>query len=443
MISEYQKIKILLKKEKEIILELEKSFESLKKTKEIEEKTLVNSQIKRLKVHLKKITLDLKRALSGWSYSKPLDIKKAKKELEEFSPENKTTTEKSKLMTKGGKLFSLKEILPVGLEKETIERIKKSKKREKVEDKKKENAKKTKYYSKISSQFFSKLSLKLLSKNAFIKMQDQLLKASLDYTPIGYTSIIIMTTFLSVFVAGFLFLFFLFFNFSAAWPIVTRATESIDVRFLKTFWILFLVPLATFLMMYVYPSTEKKNAESRINEELPFATINMAAISGSLVNPIKIFEILISTNEYPFLKREFTKMINEINLYGYDLVSALKNTSKNSPSKKLSELLNGLVTTISSGGNLPKFFDERAQTLLFNYRLDQEKAAKAAETMMDVYISILIASPMILMLLLIIMKISGIGLALSLNLIAILIIGGVVVANIIFLTFLHLRRDHS
>ena len=134
-------------------------------------------------------------------------------------------------------------------------------------------------------------------------------------------------------------------------------------------------------------------------------------------------------------------MINEINLYGYDFVSALKNTSKNSPSKKLSELLNGLATTITSGGDLTNFFDERAETLLFNYRLEQERSSRTAETFMDIYISLLIAAPMILMLLMIIMKISGLGITMSFLTISLLISLVVIIVNIIFLAFLHLKKN--
>ena len=193
-------------------------------------------------------------------------------------------------------------------------------------------------------------------------------------------------------------------------------------------------------MMYFYPSMEKKSAESKINLELPFASIHMAAISGSMINPIKIFEIIISTKEYPAIEKEFTKMLNEINVYGSDLVNAMKNSAKNTSSKKLSELLNGLATTINSGGDLVKFFEKRSESLLFEYKIEKEKATKHAESFMDVYISVLIAAPMVIMLLMMMMKISGLGLSASVSAITLVIILGVTMLNIGFITFLHLKR---
>ncbi len=342
------------------------------------------------------------------------------------------------MKSKGGNLYSTKDLSAIGLEKETVKRLrKKIEESKKVEKIKKDSSE----YSKFANKLFSKSSRDLLGKSTFEKLQMELIQANLNFTPVGYISIILLTTLISVGVAGFLFLFFLFFDFGATLPIITRATDPILERFIKVFWILFLLPVLTFLVMYIYPSLERKAAENKINSELPFATIHMAAISGSMVNPVKIFEIIILTKEYPALEKEFTKMINEINIYGYDLVSALKNTSKNSPSKRLSELLNGVATTINSGGDLVKFFDKRSETLLFDYKIQQQKGAKAAETFMDMYISLVIAAPMILMLLMMIMKISGLGVSMSIPMISLSIILGVVIINVVFLSFLQLKRS--
>jgi flagellar protein FlaJ len=429
--DKFKTLKRIIEEQKTTLQEIEKLENSLKISSE-EEKNLIDSQIKKLNENLKKLNEKFGKKLKDFVFSH-----EESKIKENEDGENEGNTLKNKLKSKGGKTYSLKEISPEQLEKETLKRLKKAEEKEKN----KKEVKKTSNYSKISSLLFSNISRKLLGKDSFKSMENQLMKANLDFTPVGYVSVILMTTLISGIVAAFLFLFFLFFDVGAMLPIITRATESINVRFFKVFWILFVVPIGTFFVMYIYPSLEKKAAEYNIDAELPFATIHMSAISGSMINPIKIFEIIISTKEYPALEKEFKKMINEINLYGYDLVSAMKNTAKNSPSKNLAELLNGLVTTINSGGDLPKFFEKRAETLLFNYRLEQQKAAKSAETFMDIYISLVIAAPMILMLLMMIMKISGLGIAMSIMAISLMIILGVVIINIIFLTFLQIKRN--
>ncbi len=323
------------------------------------------------------------------------------------------------------------------LEAYTLKRLKESsgKKKGKKEIRKRDNT-----YSRISNKMFGKLSKKLIDKGSFDSLERDLLKANLDFTLQGYVSTIFMTTFIFAIIGLFIFIFFWFFKLSAVFPIVRPVTEDLGMRFIKTFWIMILIPISTFLMMYVYPSLERKSAETSIDFELPFATINMAAISGSMLNPSKIFTIMIKTGEYPAIRKQLTKLINEINIYGYDLVSALRTTAFNSPSKKLSELFNGLATTINSGGDLVAFFDKRAETLLFDHRIQREKETKAAETFMDIYISIVIAAPMILMLLLMMMKISGLGLSLSTSAISLIMVLGVSMINVFFIVFLHLKK---
>lgn len=127
-------------------------------------------------------------------------------------------------------------------------------------------------------------------------------------------------------------------------------------------------------------------------------------------------------------------------MYGYDLVTALNNASKSTPSKKLAELFSGLGSTISSGIKLSDFFEKRAETLMTEYKIEREKYTKVAETFMDIYISVVIAAPMVLMLLLIMLSISGSGFGLSQNQLSFVIISIVALINILFLGFLHIRR---
>jgi flagellar protein FlaJ len=321
------------------------------------------------------------------------------------------------------------------LEKETLKRIKKD--TEIIAEKKE---KKPSLYVGISNRLFSDFSTRLMGGDLFKGLPKDLVKANLDFLPKTYVSIIISTTLLSVIVAVLLFIFFLFFNIGVKLPIITIATDTIFARILKTFWILLFIPISTFLFMYLYPSMEKDAARRKINQELPFVTIHMSAIAGSLIDPTKIFSIIVSTKEYPYIEKEFVKLMNSMNILGHDLVSALRGSALNTSSKRLAELFNGMATTINSGGDLPRFFEERASTLLFEYNLEKEKNTKLAETFMDIYISVVIAAPMILMLLLMMMRISGLGVPFSTGAITLMMITGVSFINLIFLTFLHIKQ---
>jgi hypothetical protein len=389
-----------------------------------QEKRMVNSQIEKLKASLKKTNDELLTALEGTLVQAPLK----KREAMGISGS-----------AKAGKIKPGKSSEKISeLDREILKRLKR--KKEKVVEKKE---KKPSKYVKFANRLFGERVRTAIKQKKLVTLEKDLIKSNLEYTSISYISVLVLTTIISIGIAFALFLFFLFFNITPEFPIIIRAPEAFFERLAKVFWVLLAVPLGTFLFMYLYPSMEKKSLENKINQELPFATIHMAAISGSMIEPLKVFSIISSTKEYPHLEREFNKLLNEINVYGYDIVTALKNLAINSPSSKLSELFNGLATTITSGGDMFDFFEKRSQSLLFEYRLDKEKRTKTAETFMDIYISVVIAAPMILMLLLMMMKISGLGVSLSTGMITFLVVGGVSLINIFFLIFLQLKQPAS
>jgi flagellar protein FlaJ len=429
-------------REKKIADEIRDLTYELRNSRDPEEKALIRSQINSLKRSMRKAGRQVLTSTEKISMPKPLNYippeKVQSQQANLFSerdtfpgPELELSTSK----TKGKSGPKKKEEKPTPLERLTLKRMKK--KKEKVV-KRKERTPST--YVKLASDMFSKSSLRLLKRGKFDTLRRDLIRANLEFVPANYISVVFFTTFISIFIGIFATLFFLFFNLVATPPFVVPMEDSFGARFLKVFWIMFLVPAVVFIFTYYFPSLEKKSIEGKINSELPFAAIHMSSISSSMLEPSKIFSIIIATEEYPHLSKEFTKLLNEVNIYGYDLVTSLRNMSFNSPSRKLAELYNGLATTINSGGNLPEFFEKRSQTLLFDHRLEREKQSKAAETFMDIYISVVIAAPMILMLLLMMMRVSGLGITLSPSMITLVMSLGVVMVNLAFLTFLHLKQ---
>jgi len=437
-------LKNKIMKESRTAKEIDSLFNEIEGSGE-EEKEMFNSQIKTLTRILNETNEQLKQNLEMLHMPKKLSEIKQKKvpmsvpsiptaiptaPLRSFAP--KIAQPAPKLIAKPSK------VILTDIEKTTLKRVKE---KEKVIQKAKE--KKPSNYIRIANKMFSGFSNSLINKGYFRNIKRDLIRANIQQLAKSYISIIFLTTIISVFAAILITLFLLFFNIGVALPFITMVKSGFFARFLKIAWIIVAIPAVTYLFMLFYPTIEKKALETKINQELPFATIHMAAISESMIEPSNIFSIIISTREYPALEKEFTKLLNEINVFGYDLVTALRNLAFNSPSKKLTELFDGLATTITTGGDLSEFFEKRAQSLLFDYRLEREKQTKSAETFMDIYISVVIAAPMILMLLLIMMRISGLGISLSTSMIALIMVLGVSIINIVFLGFLQLKQQNQ
>lgn len=297
----------------------------------------------------------------------------------------------------------------------------------------------------VSSRFFSKFSLKLTDSGLFKQLNEKLRKANMPYLLSTYTSMMIFSTFLVFLISFFIAILLSFFNMTMVvgkpYPVLNfLEMAGLGFRLLRN--ILFSVGIsgATFWFFYLYPSTQAASISGKIRSELPFAVIHMSSIAGSGIEPSKIFQILAMSAEYPAIGKEIKKIINYVNIYGYDLVTSLKTVAKTTSSEKLSELLNGISTNISGGGSLRDYLSKRAEDTLLDYKLESKKYSNIAETSMDIYIGILIAAPLIFMVLLVVMNVTGMGLGMSMQALSYLIVVGIAIINIAFLLFLQMRQ---
>jgi Flp pilus assembly protein TadB len=404
-----------------ILSEISNYSKNLEMAKNPQEKKLIEGAINSLKSNIKSINnsvpgllnkISLAKKLSPGRETKKPELTKVrlsvgkKEDFVTLSSKEKTRFERELLISKG-----------------LIKRLK-QKKPERKEEKKIREFKKASGYLKVSNGLFRNVASRLMKKGYFKRLSLELRKANIDILSQTYVAAIFFTSLVAFVVGGAVTALLIYFGFSL----------------LKVVWLILAFPLVTFVMLYTYPSTERKALSRSIDKELPFAVIQMSSISGSGIEPTKIFGIIGLGEDYPYLRKEIRKILNQINLYGYDLVTALNNVSKTTPNIKLSELFSGLSTTISSGGDLSEFFEKRAESLLTNYRLEREKFTKIAETFMDIYISVVIATPMILMLLVVMISVSGIEVGFTTSQIGFLIVFLVALVNIVFLGILHMKQ---
>lgn len=295
-------------------------------------------------------------------------------------------------------------------------------------------------YGKISNKLFLSFSQRLIDEGHFKTLRLDVRKSNINILSTTYLSMLFFSTLIAFFAGIIVLAVLTFFKINLIGFEFTAHEGEYLTRFIKLSWVPFASFILTWLLFYNYPGAEKKALGNKIDQELPFVVIHMGSISGSGIDPIEIFKIIATSREYEFAGQEFRKVLNQTNLYGYDLSSALRNVSLSTPSQKLSELLNGMGVTINSGGDIRKFFEKRADTLLLDYRLEREKATKSAETFMDLYISVVIATPMILLMLLVVIAVAKVDTGFNASQLTITIMGVVAIVNVLFLSFLHLKQ---
>lgn len=184
----------------------------------------------------------------------------------------------------------------------------------------------------------------------------------------------------------------------------------------------FLVPLPAVLATMVYvvsfmvPDLEASSRARDIENKLPYALNYIATMANAGVTPDRIFEGLSKQPIYGEVAEEAAMISRDINVFGRDTVSALSNAIDRTPSVKLQDLLQGAITTLTSGGNLKDYFLAKSEQFLQDNRQEQKRFLDGLGVLAESFVTVVVAAPLFLLILITVMTSFGSGAASSLTL---------------------------
>jgi len=210
----------------------------------------------------------------------------------------------------------------------------------------------------------------------------------------------------------------------------------------RTFFMSFLLSVTTFFVFYSYPFMRINTRRRSIKTNLPFTVNHMAAIAGSGVAPDTMFRLISLSDEYGDISLELSKIVEFIDVFGYDLMSAIRNVAQVTPSPELKDFFEGFVSSIETGGDLKNFLKQKADEYMLTYKLERQKFTETISLYSDIYTGVLIAAPLFFVVALSLVNILG-GKVGSMN-VEMLIAGGTYVLipllNIGFIVFLEISQ---
>jgi flagellar protein FlaJ len=160
---------------------------------------------------------------------------------------------------------------------------------------------------------------------------------------------------------------------------------------------------------YLYPVYRADKHKRELDDELPFTTGYMAILASAGVSPEKIFYSLSNLNVPLAASTEAKEVVKNINLFGLDVISALEKASSRTPSEKLRDTIEGIISTIHSGGNLGAFLREKFKTAMKLKRLSLKKYADSLSVLSEVYVALLLTGPLLLVIMVAVMAVMGGG----------------------------------
>jgi archaeal flagellar protein FlaJ len=161
----------------------------------------------------------------------------------------------------------------------------------------------------------------------------------------------------------------------------------------------------TFVIVNIYPSIIAGNRKRNIDATLPYAINYITAMSTAGIPPAEIFRQLGQSPMYGESSVEARYITLEIDLFGRDLIDALRIISSTTPSQRMKEFLQGTMGCVSSGSNLTEYFRTKADQYALENRQSQRMFLETLGLISESYVTAMVAGPLFLIILQSIMSI--------------------------------------
>ena len=176
-----------------------------------------------------------------------------------------------------------------------------------------------------------------------------------------------------------------------------------------------IIPYAGFVYNRGGAAREAKRRGDMIEKYLPYASSYPAAMSAANATPAKIFRSLAMNKDiYGDVADDAAMIYRDITLLGYDLITAMKMSVDRAASVWLTEFFQGMVGTLTAGGQLKLYFLNRAEHYMRENRTRLGQFLESIALLAESYIVVAVAMPLFLIVMLVIMFwVSGSGAQMS------------------------------
>ena len=177
----------------------------------------------------------------------------------------------------------------------------------------------------------------------------------------------------------------------------------------------FIIPFVAFKYNKGGAKREADRRGAMIEKYLPYAASYTAAMSAANATPSKIFRSLAMNKEiYGDVADDAALVYRDVTLLGYDLITAMKMSVDRAASVWLTEFFQGMVGTLTAGGQLKLFFLNRAEHYMRENRTRLQMFLESIALLAESYIVVAVAMPLFLIVMLVIMFwVSGSGAQMS------------------------------
>ncbi len=166
------------------------------------------------------------------------------------------------------------------------------------------------------------------------------------------------------------------------------------------------VPAVFFGVLY-YPALVARGRKTRIDIDLPYAITYMEALSTTVTLYTLFKNVYEAEPLYGEVSRECGMIVRDVEVFGEDLLTAMRKLQEITPSENLADLLNDLALVYRTGGNMKDFFDSRSDSYRELAKQELEATLQIMEMLAEVYVTVFVAGPVAIIIMLVAQNLSG------------------------------------
>ena len=138
---------------------------------------------------------------------------------------------------------------------------------------------------------------------------------------------------------------------------VSKTQEAVIAIFLCI-----VIPLLIALVQWLTPALQESSRASNMDRQLPFAASYVSAMAAANATPTQTFKSLARNEDiYGEISVDAAWIFHSMEFMGRDLVTTLKEAVDRTPSERFAEFIQGIIGTVTSGGNLKLYFLNRSE----------------------------------------------------------------------------------
>jgi len=257
-------------------------------------------------------------------------------------------------------------------------------------------------FERLSMRVFGSYAVK--SADRYPDLPERLVKIHLNMRPEAY----IAKWFASVVIAGVAGI--IFSGLLIIFIIRTLPVQKIELIAAFIIILFGILPsIITYLYYLSYPSSTLNKMEHEIDRNLPFAVNYLSAMAAANVDIIKIFFTLSKYKVFGGITVEAAFIVRDVKVLRQDTITALQLAMTRSPSRKFQELLQGIITTRHTGGQLKQYLVDKARHYSTENQINLKDRMEKMGLLAETFVTVGIAGPLFLFTMALVMSILDTG----------------------------------